>query len=59
MALQLRNCPEWVQFDQAALGLGLVVVPLYTDDRADAVDYILGDADVRLLLIQDAGRWKR
>ena len=59
VALQLRNCPEWVQFDQAALGLGLAVVPLYTDDRADAVDYILGDADVRLLLIQDAGRWKR
>jgi long-chain acyl-CoA synthetase len=59
VALVLRNCPEWVIFDQACLGLGLVVVPLYTDDRPDNVDYILKDAAVKLLLVQDAGRWKR
>jgi long-chain acyl-CoA synthetase len=59
VALVLRNCPEWVIFDQACLGLGLVVVPLYTDDRPDNVDYILRDAAVKLLLVQDAGRWKR
>jgi long-chain acyl-CoA synthetase len=59
VALLLRNGPEWVQFDQASLGLGLVVVPLYTDDRADNVAYILQDAAVKLLLIQDSGRWKR
>lgn len=35
VAVLLRNCPEWVMFDQASLGLGLVVVPLYTDDRPD------------------------
>jgi long-chain acyl-CoA synthetase len=55
----LRNCPEWVVFDQASLGLGLVTVPMYTDDRADNAVYILQDAAVKLLLIQDAGRWKR
>ena len=59
VALQLRNCPEWVVFDQAAMSLGLVTVPLYTDDRPDSVDYILGDAAVKLLLVQDQGRWKR
>jgi long-chain acyl-CoA synthetase len=59
VAIQLRNCPEWVMFDQAALSLGLVVVPLYTDDRADAIAYILGDAAVKLLLVQDSGRWNR
>ncbi|MET0067389.1 MAG: long-chain fatty acid--CoA ligase [Candidatus Thiodiazotropha sp.] len=59
VAVLLRNCPEWVMFDQAALSLGLVVVPLYTDDRADAAAYILKDAAVKLLLIQDAGRWNR
>lgn len=59
VAILLRNCPEWVMFDQAALSLGLVVVPLYTDDRADALAYILADAAVKLLLIQDAGRWRR
>jgi len=59
VALILRNCPEWVVFDQASLGSGLVVVPLYTDDRPDNIAYILKDADIKLLLVQDAGRWKR
>ena len=59
VALSLRNSPEWVAFDQACLGLGLVVVPLYTDDRPDNIAYILDDADVKLLLVQDGGRWKR
>ena len=34
VAMLLRNCCEWVMFEQAALGLGLVVVPLYPNDRA-------------------------
>ncbi len=55
----LRNCPEWVAFDIAALGMGLVTVPLYTDDRPDNIAYILDDAAIRLLLVQDAGRWKK
>jgi long-chain acyl-CoA synthetase len=59
IAILLRNCPEWVIFDQAGLSLGLVIVPLYTDDRADNAAYILQDAAVKVLLIQDAGRWKR
>ncbi len=59
VALNLRNSPEWVHFEQAALGLGLVVVPLYTDDRADNLAYILEETDARLLLIQDIGRWRR
>lgn len=59
VALMLRNSPEWVMFDQASLSLGLVVVPLYTDDRPDNITYILQQAEVQLLLVQDAGRWKR
>ena len=59
VAVQLRNCPEWVMFDQAALSLGLVTVPLYTDDRPDSIAYILQEADVNILLVQDAGRWRR
>jgi long-chain acyl-CoA synthetase len=59
VAILLRNSPEWVMFDQAALSLGLVIVPLYTDDRADAIAYILRDAAVKLLLVQDSGRWNR
>ena len=52
VAIMLRNCPEWVQFEQAALGLGLVVVPLYTNDRVDNVSYVLQDAGVKVLLLE-------
>ena len=59
VALNLRNCKEWVFFDQAAMGLGLVVVPLYPDDRPDNVAYILQDADVKLVLLQNVKQWQR
>jgi long-chain acyl-CoA synthetase len=58
VAIMLRNCPEWVMFDQAALGLGLVTVPLYMDDRPDNIAYIINDANVKLLLIEGAKQWK-
>ncbi len=57
VALMLRNCPEWVMFDQAAMGLGLVVVPLYTVDRPDNIAYIINDADVKVLLFETAEQW--
>jgi long-chain acyl-CoA synthetase len=59
VAVLLRNGEEWVAFDQAALAAGLVVVPLYTDDRPDNIAYILKDSATRVLLIQDIGRWRR
>jgi long-chain acyl-CoA synthetase len=52
VAIMLRNCPQWVQFEQAAIGMGLIVVPLYTNDRAENIAYVLQDAGVRLLLIE-------
>lgn len=58
VAVMMRNCREWVMFDQAALGLGLVVVPLYTNDHPDNIAYIIKDADVRLLLIEGTDQWR-
>ncbi|HEY7658896.1 MAG TPA: long-chain fatty acid--CoA ligase [Burkholderiales bacterium] len=58
VAVMLRNCPEWVTYDQAALGLGLVVVPLYTQDRAENVAYIIQDSNCRVLLIEGAEQWQ-
>jgi long-chain acyl-CoA synthetase len=59
VAVHLRNSKEWVFFDQAALASGLVIVPLYTDDRPDNIAYIMTDAAVKVLLVQDASVWKR
>jgi len=58
VALMLRNCPQWVMFDQAALSLGLVVVPLYTVDRADNVAYIVNDSQVKVLLFESEEQWQ-
>jgi long-chain acyl-CoA synthetase len=58
VAILLRNSVEWVCFDQAAMSLGLVVVPLYPSDAPDNIAYILADSGARLLLIGTKGRWE-
>jgi long-chain acyl-CoA synthetase len=58
VALMLRNCPQWVMFDQAAMSLGLIVVPLYTVDRADNIAYIVNDSEVKVMLFETAEQWK-
>jgi len=52
IAIMLKNCPEWVFMEQAALALGLIVVPLYINDRSENVAYILNEAEVKLLLVE-------
>ncbi len=58
VALMLRNCPQWIFFDQAAMSLGLVVVPLYTVDRAENIAYIVNDAKVKVLLFETREQWQ-
>lgn len=58
VAILLRNSVEWVCFEQAALALGLVVVPLYTTDTPDNIAYILADSGARLLLAGELLQWQ-
>lgn len=58
VAIMLRNCPEWIMFDIAAMACGLVTVPLYTNDRANNVAYVIKDAGVKILLIQNQRQWR-
>jgi len=58
VAVMSRNCPYWVMFDQAAMSLGLVVVPLYTVDRPYNLAYIVNDADVKVMLFENAEQWR-
>ncbi len=57
VAVIMQNCPEWVFFDQAALANGLVLVPLYTQDRAENAAYILEHSGARVLLIGGQEHW--
>jgi len=59
VAIMVKNSREWVVFDQAALGLGLVTVPLYSDDRPDNVAYIINHAEIKILFVQDRPQWHR
>jgi long-chain acyl-CoA synthetase len=52
VALMLKNRLEWVLLDLAALGLGLVTVPLFANDRPEHCARILMETDSRLILIE-------
>lgn len=59
VAVMLRNSLEWVLFDLAALGLGLVTVPLFVNDRAENFALIIRESGARLLLIEGVEQWER
>jgi long-chain acyl-CoA synthetase len=59
VAISMRNCPQWVMFDQAALGLDFVTVPLYTDDRPANVAYIIEESEAKILFLENLLQWKR
>ena len=54
IALCVRNGVSWVAIDLAALGMGLVVVPLYVDDNPDNVAWCVAHAQARLLIVDNS-----
>ncbi len=58
VAVMARNCPKWIMFEQAALSLQLVLVPLYANDRPDNIGYIMQNAGVKLILIENEEHWQ-
>jgi long-chain acyl-CoA synthetase len=54
IALCARNGVSWVALDLAALGMGLVVVPLYVDDNPDSMAWCVGNAQARLLIVDNS-----
>lgn len=54
LAILMGNSLEWVAFEQAALALGLIVVPLYTWDSDENIAYILGDSESRILVCDNS-----
>jgi long-chain acyl-CoA synthetase len=58
VALCLKNGVNWVALDMAALGLGMVVVPLYPDDNAENMAWCLRDSGARLLVLENARQFQ-
>lgn len=58
IAIMLKNSLEWVLFDLAANGLGLVTVPLYVNDRPENLAHILQSTESKLLLTDGLEQWQ-
>ncbi|MHB1587312.1 MAG: AMP-dependent synthetase/ligase [Acidiferrobacteraceae bacterium] len=58
VAICARNSIEWILFEQAALSLDLVIVPLFFNDRADNLAWCLEHSGTRLVLIEDGALWQ-
>src|SRR5512141_29649 len=53
IALAARNGPAWVAIDLAALGLALVVVPLYVDDNPENLAWCIANADASVAIVEN------
>ena len=55
IAIMSHTCFEWTLLDFAAWEAGLVVVPVYETSSAEQAEWILTDASVRLVVVENAG----
>src|SRR5260370_882572 len=51
VAILSENCPEWIVVDQAVLGLGAVVVPLYTTSGAEETTHVINDSGAKIVAV--------
>ena len=58
VAICLKNSTQWVALDMAALGMGLVVVPLYINDNADNIAYCVNHSKRACSSWKTSGCWK-
>ena len=58
VAIRSKNCVEWILFDQGAMGRGLVVVPVFAEDRADNIAYIVEQTESAILFLENLEQWQ-
>lgn len=51
VAIIADNCEEWAHVCYATMGLGAILVPLYTSQHADDWEYILQDCQASVLFV--------
>jgi long-chain acyl-CoA synthetase len=56
VALLSENRPEWAITDYAAVGLGIIDVPLYPTLPANQVEYILRDCGAQIVFVSTRGQ---
>jgi long-chain acyl-CoA synthetase len=58
VVIMCHNSREWVICDQASLGLGLVLVPVFMNDRADNIAWIVNDCEASALILEGSDQWQ-
>lgn len=53
IAICTKNSVHWVAIDQACIGLGLVVVPLYVIDNPGNIAWCVSHSEARLLVLEN------
>jgi long-chain acyl-CoA synthetase len=56
IAMLSENRPEWAITDYAAVGLGIIDVPLYPTLPANQVEYILRDCEAQIVFVSTAAQ---
>ena len=56
--IMCHNRWEWVICDQATLGLGLVLVPIFMNDQAENIAWIANDCEASLLVLEGEEQWQ-
>ncbi len=59
IAILADNSPGWVEVDMAALGLGAIVVPLYTTGGTEETRHVLSDSGARLVAVDSQSRLEK
>ncbi|HTV60246.1 MAG TPA: long-chain fatty acid--CoA ligase [Verrucomicrobiae bacterium] len=59
VAIFAPNCPEWHVADFAILGVGAASVPVYFNESADRMTYILNDSGARIAITSGAMQARR
>jgi long-chain acyl-CoA synthetase len=53
IAILCKNRPEWVMLDLAVQKIGAVLVPIYPTINVNELEYVLADAQVKLVFVND------
>ncbi len=53
VAILSENCLEWIVTDMGALGIGAVVVPVYTTLVAEEVKYIVENSESKVIFVEN------
>lgn len=57
VAIFSDNSPEWIVVDLAIFSLGAISVPIYATNNLDQTEYVINNAEVKLMLVSEQAQY--